>query len=240
MDKNRASVDYATFKFLYRKYREFGIPLMVILVCTALLIMVLVPQFQNLLELSRKAKESEKNLEVLRKNFDVLSSLNDSLLTSQLRIVSLALPVNKDFIGIINAISYASSVAGVGVSDFQLSVGELSKNGASLSDSLGTSVTLSVDADFEGVNRFMNTLTNTLPLSEVTSISTGDFSSSLTVNFHNIPFPSTISQGISPIVSLSSDDLNLINQLANFSYVASYEFSVLEEGTPSSDLSENF
>lgn len=238
MDKNKISVDSIAFKFLYRRYKEFGVPFVVILVCTVLLIAVLVPQFQNLLDLSRKAKESEKNLEVLEKNLNLLSSLNENQLDSQMKTVTLALPANKDFIGIINAINYASSVSGVGISDFELSVGELAKDDLSPSDSSATSVTLAVNTDTEGVNRFINTLTNTLPLSEVTSVSTGDFSSSLTVNFHHKPFPVSKSQGISPVASLSNDELTFINKLANFNYISSYELSVFEEGTASADLSE--
>jgi len=241
MDKKKVSVDSALFKFLYKKYKDFIIPLIVITVSTVLLVVVLVPQFQNLLDLSRKAKESEKNLEVLKKNFNVLSSLNENILDSQMKIVSLALPGNKDFSGIINAITYASSVSGVGVEDFQLSVGELSRNEASISESSPTSVSLTVSGEIEEVNRFISSLATTLPISEVTSVNAGDFSSTVTVNFHHKSFPSTKSQGISPIVALSSDDLTLINQLVSFNYISSQELeAVLEIGTPSSDLSQDF
>jgi Tfp pilus assembly protein PilO len=237
MDKNKVSVDSVTFKFLYGKYKDFRIPFIVIVACTVLLVGFLLPQFKNLLDLSIKSKESEKNLKVLKNNFNFLSSLNEDALDSQLKIVTRALPADKDFIGIINAINYASSVSGAGVGDFQVSVGELSKDQASGSDSSPTSVSLTIDGDIEAVNRFIGTLGTTLPISEVTTVDTGDFSSTVTVSFYHKPFPSTKSQGISSIVSMGSDDVALINKLANFNYVTSQELDfIFEVGTPSSRL----
>jgi len=241
MDRRKVSIDSDTFKFLYGKYKEFVIPLIVVLVCTVVLITVISPQFQNVLDLSRKLEDSKKNLDILKKNFDVLSSLDEAALNSQLKILSLALPGSQDFIGIINAITYASSVSGVGIGAFQLSVGELSQDQTSVSDSSSSSVSLTVNGDIEEVNRFISILATTLPLSEVTTGNVGDFSSGITVNFHHKPFPSTKEKDISPIVSVSGDDLTLINELSNFNYLAFYEFeSGLKEGTPSSDLSEDF
>lgn len=242
MDKKKISIDSVTFKFLYGKYKDFGIPVVVIVVCIGLLAGFIVPQFQNLLDLSKQIKESEKNLEVLKKHFDILSNLDENSLDSQLSIVNTALPGSKDFVGIINAITYASSVSGVGTGDFQLSVGELSENESSLSDSSGTSVSLTVQTDIEGLNRFISALTSILPLSEITGLTTGDFTSSVIVNFYHKPFPLSKKSGdISPIAPIDSNDIALINKLANFNYVSSQALeAVFEFGTSSADLSEDF
>ena len=241
MDKNRSIVDFTTFKFLYKKYKEFTVPLIVFVVCTILLFTVIAPQFKGIIDLSKGAKESERNLAVLKNNFDLLSSLNEETLDSWLRTVNVALPSSKDFFSIINAISYTSLATGIKVGDFQVSIGELSdeESGESGGKLSSISMNLSVAGDAQDANRFIEALYTTLPLSEVTGVNTGNTSSEILLNFYYKSLPPTKVSGVSRIDPILSDDLALINNLAQFNFVGDFDQlqSLFEAETSSNELS---
>lgn len=233
--ENGLNIDVETLKFLYKRYKELTIPVVVILVCFILLIKFIVPQFQTVFTLSREAKKDASKLIVLKNNLNLLSRLNDSLLDPQLEIVSAALPTNKDFIGIINAISFASSLAGVSVGDFQLQIGDISSVSTDTSKFSSIALNLSINGSVSDINKFISALYVTLPLSEVSSISMGGTSSTVAVNFYYKPLPPISYSEGSPISSISNSWLKVIDTLSNFNYNLSSSFESFS--SPSSSIS---
>lgn len=230
---NKVNIDINTLKFLYAGYKEFAIPVVVIIVCFILLLKFIIPQFQALFTLSSEAKKDSSRIPVLKNNFNFLSTLTDSALDPQLQIVNFALPTNKDFIGIINAISYASSFAGVSVDDFQLQIGDLSQAATDTSTFSSISLNLSVNGSIDDINKFIKALYTTLPLSEITSINVGNTSSSIAINFSYKPLPPVAYNNSTPINPIPTSRLELINTLSNFNYNLSNSFESLSS-SPSS------
>jgi len=216
--EKRVNIDITILKFLYARYKQFIIPGVVILVCFVLLITFIIPQLKALFELSTNAKKDSNRIIVLKNNLNFLSSLSDSALDSQLQIVSTALPTNKDFIGVINAISYAASFTGVSVSEFQLQIGDLSQAPTDTSKFSSLSLKLSVNGNTNDVNKFIEALYTTFPLSEVTSINIGDTSSTVEINFYYKPLPPVNYNDSTPINPIPSSRLKRINDLYNFNY----------------------
>lgn len=224
MDNSKVNIDIDTLKFLYEKNKEFIIPVAIIIVCFILLIKFIMPQFQALFTLGNDAKKDSSKIIVLKNNFNLLSALTDSTLDPKLQIVNAALPTNKDFIGIINAISYASSIAGVNVGDFQLEIGDLSKAAIDTGKLSSISLNLSINGSIEATNKFIKALYATFPLSEVTSINLGNTSSNVAINFYYKPLPPVAYNESSPINPIPNSKLELIDKLSNFNYNFSSSF----------------
>lgn len=216
--ENKVNIDINTLKFLYGKYKDFLVPLVVIIACFILLIKFVVPQFRALFTIGREAKKAESQLSIFKNKFSLLSSLGDSTLDSQLQIVNSALPTNKDFIGTINAISNAASASGVGVGEFQLQIGDLLQTPTDTRVFYSISLNLSVTGSIDDVNKFMIVLSNTLPLSEVTSINIGNASSTVAINFYYRPLPPVNYNDATPINPIPNSKLTIINKLSSFSY----------------------
>lgn len=215
---NKIKATVNAFRPLVMQYKAFLVPVVIIIICSALLVKVIYPQFQSIFVLHQEATKAKEKLSVLKNNFSLLSELSDSTLDSQLKIVNAALPTNKDFIGIINAISYASSINGVSVGDFTLQIGDLSQQPTDTTKFSSISLNLSVNGNIDDINNFLSALSATLPLSEVTSINLGTFVSSVTVNFLYKPLPPVNYSDSTPIKPIKSASLKLINELSTFNY----------------------
>jgi len=231
--EKRVTIDINTLKFLYERQKAFIIPVIVIVVCFILLLKFIMPQFQALFTLGREAKKDSSRINVLKNNLNLLSNLSDSTLDSQVQILTVALPTNKDFIGIIDAISYASSVAGVNVAEFQLQIGDLSQAPTDTSAFSSISLNLSVNGSVDDINKFIKALYTTLPLSEVTSIGVGNTSSTVAINFSYKPLPPVTYNDATPIHPIPNSGLTLINKLSNFNYKFSSSFEPINS-SPSS------
>lgn len=226
--ESKVNIDIKALKFLYERHKEFTIPGVVIFTCIIILIKFIVPQFQDIFTLSNDAKTDSRKVVVLKNNINLLSRLDDSTLDSQVKIVSLALPTNKDFIGIINSISYASSIAGVSVGDFQLNIGNLSQEPTDTSKFSSISLNLSVDGSIDDINKFIQALYATLPISEVTSINLGSTSSNVAINFYYKPLPPVSFSESTPINTIKNTAITLINDLSNFNYNFSSSFEPID------------
>lgn len=218
MENEKVNLDLKTLKFLYVRYKDFGIPIIVIVVCLIVFVQFLFPQLQNLFALSQEAKNASGKISVLGENVKLLSSLDDLTLESYLKLVNAAVPKGKDFIGIINAISYASSFSGVEVKDFQLNIGDLSEDISDTNAFSWVSVSLSMDGGIDRLNTFIEGLNNTLPLSEIRNINVGASGSMIDVSFYYRAFSPIKQDDFSPIKPISSDGLALINSLSKFNY----------------------
>lgn len=229
--EKKVNIDVNTLKFLYGKYKDFLIPLVVIAACFVLLIEFVVPQLKALFKLHNEAEKAKTQLFILKNNFNLLSNLSDSGLDSQLRLANFAVPSNKDFIGIINAISHASSASSVNVGEFQLQIGDLLETSESTAKFSTISLNLSLNGSFYEVSKFIDVLHNTLPLSEVTSISIGNTSSSVAINFYYRPIPPVNYNDTIPINPIPNSKLTVIDKLSNFNYDLSSSFQSI--GNPS-------
>lgn len=218
MNNEKVNLDSKALKFLFNRYKDFGIPIFVIAICLAVFIQFLFPQLQNLFILAKEAKEASGRIGVLKNNIRLLTGLNDSALESYLQIANAAVPVGKDFIGIINAILYASNFSGVPVKEYQLKIGDLSEEISNAGTFSSISVNLSIDGDINDLNKFIEALNTTLPLSEASNITLTTALSTVDVNFYYKPLPPIKPNDFSSISPISENNLTLIKNLSKFNY----------------------
>lgn len=214
--KPKFSFDKGVYKILYERYREYIAPFVVIFVCFVLILKIIIPQVQDFIETANTAKEIQSQTPVLKNNVQFLTSLNDSTLDSKMRIASLALPAEKDFVGILNGITTAAAKAGVSLGDFSFEVGELSTESAQLAGQPTIAVALTVGGDVFSVQRFIQELSKTLPLSEVLNVVIGGSSSSLTTVFYYKVFPPIQFDVNKQLSGLSQSEEQLLNKLSSW------------------------
>lgn len=216
--KTHENIELNALKLLYNHYKEFIIPFFVILASILLFGRITLPAFIDLFDVIEEQKLATQRLDNVRNKISLLKSIDDSTLDLQLAIVARALPIEKDFSGVLYAISDASSKAGISVGDFKLEVGSLSK----LEDTgkfLTYDLNLTLNGDIGARNDFIDRIRRALPLSEVTNISIRQDASTVRIHFYYKPV--SVSQltrdDTLPLSIVSAKGLSLIKQLSTFS-----------------------
>lgn len=213
---NKVNIDADTLKFLYAKYKEFLVPIMVMIASIILLIVFVIPQFLFFLSSIDAVNEENAKLSILRNNLNTITNASDLTLDSQLEITSQALPLAKDYAGILNALAIASKTSGAYLGNFEFQVGDISKTQQNQSGFPFLKMTLNVNGDIKTVSNFINSLSETFPLSEITGATIGNGISTLNLSFYYKPVPANVISNNMPINPVSKEGLNLISKLSLF------------------------
>ncbi|HET9947074.1 MAG TPA: hypothetical protein VFQ63_03355, partial [Patescibacteria group bacterium] len=213
----KVTIDQGVLLILYYKYKDYLVPLGTIFVCILLFFFLLLPQFQDYLAAKDTLASDEQTVEILNQNLSTISNLNQAQVNTNLLLASAALPSEKDFAGVLNAISDAASTSNVGVGDYTFQVGDLSKSSEvkSSTGELIIQISLTLMGTLTDTKRFVHVLTHELPLSEVKSVDlSGDGSANLSVSFFYNPFPPIQFNDTSRLPVLSRDQLTLLKTLS--------------------------
>jgi len=220
-NSKKFNLEVANLSILYRHYKDYFLPFVVILACILMVFYVIIPQFQQYLSLQQQLKVETQKLEVLKSNYSFLSSLDGSKSNKDFNALTLVLPSGKDFAGIINAISYASAKTGVAVGDFEFSVGSISgKDAQGVSAYPSISIDINLVGDTQSVVKFIQEIYKTAPASEVTHIKTGGNAGSITILFYYKAFPQQAIDDSAPIKVLSAQDSSLIETVSAWNNVS--------------------
>lgn len=214
---NKVNIDADTLKFLYQKYKEFLFPAIVMVVSIILLIVFVIPQLLVFISNIDAIREENSKLSVLKENLNAITIISDSTLDSQLKITSAALPLTKDYAGILNALATASRISGASLGTFEFQVGDISSTQPNQSGFPFLKMTLNVGGDIKTVNSFINSLAKTFPLSEIAGATISNGLSTLNLYFYYKPVPANVISNNVPINPVSKEGLNLISNLSLFS-----------------------
>lgn len=210
----KINTEIQSIKFIFDRNKFFLFPAIIVLLCIVLFFQFIIPQFQALSLARQEAGEASEKLQILNDNLNVIINTDDFSLDSQLDILNRALPLNKDFISILNVLNSAALKAGVILNNFSLQIGDISDTEEK--DKFPTiSVTIPINADAFAVNKFMSAIHNALPLSEVSSVKTGDRVSTINISFYYKSLDSLKSESYS-IKPISQKGLELVNRLRSF------------------------
>lgn len=216
MKNKKINFDQSTIRILYYKYKEFMIPVFIILVCVILFVKLIIPQIEDIRFTKDEEKVTAEHINDLKKDLVFLSALNSENLDSQLDIASSALPSTKDFVGIINSISSSAVDSGVRLEDFRFSVGELSTASAKLNTRPFLQINLAVKGNIDGTKAFLKNLAKSFPLSETTSLEAGDSASTLITIFYYKPYPPIELNDEVPQRPLNKKEVDMINKISNW------------------------
>ncbi len=212
--KENTNIDIDTIKILYRKYKEHLVYILVIFITIVLFLSGILPRGKDVALLNNEKKIELNKFSILKNNLDLLSNLDDSKLNSQLLVVSSALPSEKDFEGVLNAVSLASGKSGATLSDYEFRVGNLSQ-GLSVKTTGFPFLTLTVNirGTPSQVVKFIGSLSKSTPISEVTSILQNTNNATIDIVFYYktlLPVQFNDSLQITP---LSQKGIGIINTL---------------------------
>lgn len=224
--------DLKSLKFIFNKNKSYIIPIVIILTSVILFFQFVIPQFGVLLATREKVKVASLKLETLKANLDILKNINEETLDSQLKILTSALPLDKDFIGVLNSIYSTAQKTGVSLGSFSFKIGDLAQSGSG--DNVPViNLSVPVNAGIAAVSSFVETISKELPLSETYLVRVGNMSSTVSLSFYYRPLGvSSYSQDVR-VSPISQKGLTLIRQLSGFGDSAPSPISSTPNATPS-------
>lgn len=210
------SFDQALVKLFIRRYKDYIIPAVVIIVCLIVFIEIIPGQIQNVFTARQNSSELRKKIDVMAQNYKILTQTDDIALDTDFTLASEALPSEKDYEAVFTAISDTAAKAGVNVDDYGLDAGDT--DDPSLAGKLlPMSISLSIHGGgIEGTKKFIAYLSKAFPLSEVSSVSVGHDSAGISVNFYLEPFRQIKTDGTTAIKILTAQQKAVLTTLSQW------------------------
>jgi len=210
-------IDFTTdsLRLFYNMYREYIVPSIIMVFCLLLFFFFLLPQFNEYLAMQKEADATRVRIDGIKKNITFLQNLDVGQTDSDFQTVSVALPSEKDFVGVLEAVSKSSTNSQVSVGDFSFLVGDLSTKSAQLSDRPTLSLSLNVNGSIDSIKEFIKQLSLASPIAEVSTLSINQGSAAMNVAFYYKVIPKQLSvEYDAPLPSPSSTQRKLIDSLS--------------------------
>lgn len=220
---NKTGIDRSTIIYLYKKNRDYVIPIIAIIIGFILFIRITIPTLNNLSEREQEVKFEKQKLETLKNNFKILSELNESILDSQLLAATDALPSGKNFAGVLNAVSISANRAGIFLGDFEFQVGDLSKTVTPTKGLPSLQLSLVTTGNANATAGFVNELYKSLPISEITNIEVNGNRATLSTVFYYKPNALGKTDEYLPVSNLSQTDLKTIVEITSWNNPRTFE-----------------
>lgn len=223
--ENRVNTDLQSFIIIYNRNKHYIIPFIVIFICIGLILQILIPQFKTLSEVKEEAEKASQRLTELKEDLNILSNLDEGILESQLKTTTFALPINKEFGGILNALYSAANSSGVNIGKFSFQVGDLAKSDQKDTKFPFINLTISIGNDVEAVNNFINRIGKTLPISDVSFVKIDNKISTLSLLFYYKFLPVSDVQKDVRILPITNEKLLLFSKISDFNSALSGNLS---------------
>ncbi len=237
--EKRVNTDVESLKFIYRRNKYLLVPGIVIMVSILVVLLVIIPQVQAFLAIQDEAKNAQRKLEGLKNDLNMLKALDEEILNTQLRTTTKALPVDKDFAGVLNAIFFAAQRTGVRIGRFSFQVGEISGSEENTGKLSSINLSVSLDSNISAINNFIQALQETVPLSSIDFIRTDNMISTVEIEFYyKIMTPPTSIENIA-LIPLTNEKMDLYEKIVNFNNSQAIDFSNLSV-TPSARTTNPF
>ena len=230
-EKNKkTNIDLNTLSLLYEHYRDFLIPFGVIIASILVFLFVVIPQVNFYLKSKDQEKLELTKLQNLQSSIAVLKSMDEAELNNNIENLSAALPLNKDFAGVIGAVSAVSVKTGVSVMDFSLQVGDLQKNTSSASfPSIPVSIKLS--GPYSLILNYITEMYKTSPLSETLAFKIEGDAAVVTQSFYYKTFSKTVIDENASLFSLSESEKSLLTTITSWNSSTAFSRSGINLGS---------
>ena len=212
----KKSLDAEALRTIYKQYKGYLLPLGIIIVCLLLFFYIIIPQIANITNLQKQMKTENQKLVILKNNLNYLSNVNSSSLDSDFNTVSLVLPKEKDFVGVLSAVSEAAGKASVSLGDYEFKVGDLAVVRTSVKGLPFFEIDLNVIGDSSDLMRFMQELQKTAPISEAVSGGTNGSLSFLTARFYYVSLPTVSLKNDTAIKPIGANDQAVLKNLVSW------------------------
>lgn len=207
------------FLMYYYRYKDsvrfsLGVIGGIFLITASLILFIVFPQIQSWFSLQSEVNATKSRISILKSNQSLLTSTSDPVLSKQFDIVKSALPYEKDFVGILEAINTATVKSGVVLNDFSFQVGDLSTKSAQLLPQTAISIQLSLIGELTRIEEFLKEIYEKVPLAEVIKVSYTKGGSSISLIYFYKIAPTQIQLSyIQPIKSMNENHFLLLKTL---------------------------
>ena len=222
---NEALHNELSFRFLYYRYKDspyvaFAMISFVIVLCFILFMRIVLPQIQEWFSIRNEIIATRERIDTINQNIAFLNSLDKAQVTDQFAIATAMLPFEKDFGGVVNALSDASLNASVSIDDFSFQVGSVASISAQpnqIAQGLSTvDVTVRVFGNIDSLNRFVQEIDAKLPLGEVMRVSGDGLVNTVQIRFYQKQFPSLVFQDAEPLTGVSQADAAFLRDISTW------------------------
>ncbi len=216
-----------TLRFLYFRYKDssyfylFNLSIC-ILVSLILIFQVVIPQLQNWFSIRDEEAVTLQKIKILRENISFMSELNKDLLEKNRRLANLALPVEKDFGVIIDAVTMAAAKSGVSIDDFSFNLGLVSSISGEIKiesksdDSTMTKLSLYLNGDVDKIKNFITQIGEKLPISQIELVDIISDDVYISLLFYSKPYEKPLILEDKPINPLSAENNNVFSKLSRW------------------------
>lgn len=201
-------------RLLYHRYKDTAyytifIVSLISLVCIILLFKLVIPQVQNWFSIRGEVVATRERIDTINQNIAFMNNLDKERIDKQVSVATSALPFEKDFGGILNALTDASLKAGVVLDDYSFQVGSIAsvsgKQNGLVKGFSSVQLTITIIGNADGVGNFLKEINTRLPLSEATAVS-GEFGiTNIRLQFYQKPFPQLVIKDEQPLAPFSAN-----------------------------------
>lgn len=184
--KNKHSLKYYYFIFRHSKYYSPSVYAGIILISIILLIFVIYPQIVNLANINAQVNQLKTEIATLQNNVNNINNMSDSDINNYLTLTNKAVPVTKDFSGLVQSVNMAAIEAGVNLEDYSVKVGQLKGNDSTIYDKFILGVT--IDGNTSDIVRFLTSIKQKFPLLTVQDITIADNKANVDLQAAYVPF----------------------------------------------------
>ena len=223
---------------LYYRYKDspivaFLFILLIIGIAIVLIVKMVIPQFQNWFSIREEVSASRERIQTLSSNKLFVESVSNSDLEDNLKLVAATFPFEKDFPGVLNAISSSAVESGAILDDYTFEVGNLSTKSAELNKETSLSVQLQLQGTLDVLDSFLDEIYKRVPLSEVVSVEYNEGNAKVSIVFYYKILPGKLQVNYTrPLLPLSPDDAILLQELEEW---RNDSLGVESSSTPSSE-----
>lgn len=212
----KINIDLLTFKTLYSDYKPYLIPVFTILSCVLIFLIFILPQANEFFRSRQIVATELEKLNTLRGSLNTLQGTSDEELDDRVGILTSALPAEKNFEAVLNALSYSANVSGVILGDFDFSVGSITDAPEAIQEFPFLDIELNLAGGVESISAFLDTLSKTLPISRVTKIAISQNDSTVNIAFYYKPLPNVSFNENTVISPVTKEGENILNELEEY------------------------
>lgn len=212
--KFNSELNKETIKGIYNENKQYSVPIFAVLVSFILFLFFILPQILAFPENKREADLENEKLDKIKQALNVVKSADSLILDQQITVATSTLPQAKNFETILNTINSSASFSNTLVLAYEFFDTESNQSGEQSIPSLNFKIEIlggPQEAAF-----FINELYIANPISEVTSIKTGEGTTEIDIVFYYKPFENLSEDEKIEIKNLSGDQLAVFNQVSGW------------------------
>jgi len=214
--KNYSFTAQTTFRILYYNNKEYVIPVIVITVCILIFLQFIIPQVQQVFWNFSQVNVIQQKVQSIEKNISIASSLDDSQLNQSLQTTFTALPQEKNFSSIIDAVNKAAAISNVFLGDYTVQVGDLGAAAENKNSPKNLQFVLTINGNIYDIQRFLTALKSNMPLSSATDVKVDQSNNAqITVIFYYKPLSAISFTSSTPLQPITDSQNKLLNQIAS-------------------------